>query len=232
MGRKGNRHILECQLQFFPEVSYPAGVATARTTVTPNRRGARSRELVLDAAERVMARDGYASASITDIVNEAGIPISSVYHYFGSKDGVLLAVMERGADRFFADLGDPDQLIGTPTEHLTAVATGLVAALEEHPDFLKLVVIMAAQPPAKEAAQAHEVVTRVRDQALRRLRKQLALAFDLDPRSATIGRLARFCLAVIDGAFIAHQADPHVKLDTLIGPMPAALAAMHATLES
>jgi AcrR family transcriptional regulator len=30
--------------------------------------------------------------------------LSSVYHYFGSQDGILLAVMERGADRFFADL--------------------------------------------------------------------------------------------------------------------------------
>ena len=207
-------------------------MATARTTVTPNRRGTRSRETVLDAAERVMAEHGYAGASRNGIVKEAGIPISSVYHYFGSKDGVLLAVMERGAERFFEGLPDPAQRIGTAEEHLTAVTAALVAALDEHPDFLKLVVVMAAQPPAKEAALAHEVVTRVRDQALRRLRKQLALAFDQEPRSAEIGRLARFCLAVIDGAFIAHQADPHVNLTTLISPLPAALAAMHATLEA
>ena len=204
-------------------------MAVARSDVTPNRRGARSRETVLDAAERVMAEHGYAGASINVIVKEAGIPISSVYHYFGSKDGVLLAVMERGAERFFAALPDIDERLGTPEEHLTAVGQLLVTALAEHPDFLKLVVVMAAQPPAGEAAHAREVVTRVRDMALRRLRKQLALAFDDNPRSARIGRLARFCLAIIDGAFIATQADSNVKLASFIDPMPAALVALQAS---
>ena len=75
--------------------------------VTPNRRGMKSRELVLDAAERVMAEDGFEAATLARVVEEAGIPLSSVYHYYGSKDGILLAVMERGAERFFADLPDP-----------------------------------------------------------------------------------------------------------------------------
>src|SRR5437899_10149649 len=122
----------------------------ARADVTPNRRGVKSRELVLDAAERVMAEHGYDGTSVARVVKEAGIPISSVYHYFGSKDGVLLAVMERGADRFFADLPDVDERIGTAEEHLAAMIAALEAALDEHPDFLKLVVVMAAQPPAGE----------------------------------------------------------------------------------
>jgi len=36
---------------------------TTRTEVTPNRRGVRSRELVLDAAERVMAEHGFEAAA-------------------------------------------------------------------------------------------------------------------------------------------------------------------------
>jgi AcrR family transcriptional regulator len=68
--------------------------------VVPNRRGERSREAVLDAAERVMAERGYEAATVASLVEEAGVPASSIYHYFGSKEGVLLAVMERGAERF------------------------------------------------------------------------------------------------------------------------------------
>ena len=63
----------------------------SQTAVTPNRRGVKSRTLVLDAAERVMAADGFEAATIARIVEEAGVPLSSVYHYYGSKDGVLLA---------------------------------------------------------------------------------------------------------------------------------------------
>ena len=52
----------------------------AKAEVTPNRRGVKSRELVLDAAERVMAEHGYDGASLARVVDEAGIPLSSVYH--------------------------------------------------------------------------------------------------------------------------------------------------------
>ena len=88
-----------------------------RAEVTPNRQGVRSRELVLDAAERVMAEHGFDAATLARVVEEGGIPMSSVYHYFGSKDGILLAVMERGAERFFADLPDPTRRPGRPAQH-------------------------------------------------------------------------------------------------------------------
>ena len=100
----------------------------------------KSRTLVLDAAERVMAADGFEAATIARIVDEAGVPLSSVYHYYGSKDGVLLAVMARGAERFFTDLPDPDHRLGRPANHLRAVVLSVGQALERHPHFLRLLV--------------------------------------------------------------------------------------------
>ena len=65
-----------------------------------------------------MAEDGFDATTLARVVAESGIPESSVYHYYGSKDGILLAVMERGAERFFADLPDPDRRTGRAAEHL------------------------------------------------------------------------------------------------------------------
>src|SRR6478672_1895552 len=121
---------------------------TARAEVTPNRRGLKSRELVLDAAERVMAEDGFEAATLARVVGEAGVPMSSVYHYYGSKEGILLAVMERGAERFFADLPDWDRRLGRPTQHLSEVVSTAVRTLERHPNFLRLMIAFAVQPPA------------------------------------------------------------------------------------
>ena len=118
----------------------------ARTAVTPNRRGVKSRELVLDAAERVMAKDGFEAATLARVVEESGIPMSSVYHYYGSKDGILLAVMERGNERFLADLPDPDERLGTPVEHLRLVVATAVATLERHPSFLRLLIVFGDNP--------------------------------------------------------------------------------------
>ena len=42
----------------------------ARAEVTPNRRGMKSRELVLDAAERVMAEHGCEAATLARVVDK------------------------------------------------------------------------------------------------------------------------------------------------------------------
>src|SRR5690348_8396017 len=128
----------------------------AATEVKPNRRGVRSRELVLDAAEKVMAEDGFEAATLARVVDEAGIPMSSVYHYFGSKEGILLAVMERGAERFFADLPVVDRRLGSQVEHLSVLVEAIGDTLEHHPDFLRILVVMAAQPFNAGEGQVHK----------------------------------------------------------------------------
>ena len=203
----------------------------SRTVVTPNRRGMKSRELVLDAAERVMATDGFEAATVARVVAESGIPMSSVYHYYGSKDGILLAVMERGAERFFADLPDPDRRVGPAAEHLRQVVATAVATLERHPSVLRLLIVFAIQPPRSDAGDVYAVVGRVRELALGRLRKQISIAFDDDPRAARTDQLARFGLAAFDGAFVAWQTDPGATLGRLLGPLPGALVAAHRSLK-
>jgi AcrR family transcriptional regulator len=195
----------------------------------PNRRGTRSRELVLDAAERIMASEGYEAAALSRIVEESEIPISSVYHYFGSKEGVLLAVMERGAERFFNLVPEADELIQDPQTHLSLLVRAVCDALEQESNFLRLVVVMAAQPPVEDRARALEVVGRVRDVALARLRRQLQVVFGVKPNSRAARDLARFALASFDGAFIASQADPDVRLADVLEHLPAALIALSTT---
>jgi AcrR family transcriptional regulator len=205
---------------------------TARAEVTPNRRGVRSRELVLDAAERVMAKHGFEGATVARVVEEAGIPLSSVYHYYGSKDRILLAVMERGADRFFADLPAWEEREGAPAQHLAGVIPTAVRTLERHPDFLRLLIAIATQPPVGGDGEIQAVVGRIRGEALERLRTQIALAFDDDPRTATTDQLARFALAAIDGAFVASLTDPGVTLEGLLRPLAPALVAARRALRA
>jgi AcrR family transcriptional regulator len=199
--------------------------------VTPNKRGARSRQVVLDAAERVIAAHGYAAATVAAIVEESGIPMSSVYHYFGSKEGVLLAVMERGAERFFAGLPEVPRRSGTPEEHLVGMVDVLAAALEAHPDFLRLTIVIEVQPPPDMAVEARALVQRLRGEALRRLQREIAVAFGISPRAAAARRLARFALAAVDGAFIASQGDRQEAIKPLLEHLPTALVAMHRAID-
>jgi AcrR family transcriptional regulator len=201
-----------------------------RAHVTPNRRGARSREAVLDAAERLMAEQGYEAATVAALVEEAGVPPSSIYHYFGSKEGVLLAVMERGAERFFEALPAIDRRVGSQAEHLQALVDTTAMTLEEHPDFLRILVVMAAQPINAGQGEVHQVVNRVREMALVQLRGQMAIVFGIDRKGKVADHLARFTLAAFDGAFVAYQSHPDVTLVGLLQHLPAALIAVRREL--
>jgi AcrR family transcriptional regulator len=199
--------------------------------VTPNRRGVKSRELVLDAAERVMAKHGFEAATLARVVEEAGIPMSSVYHYFGSKDGILLAVMERGADRFFADLPEWDRRAGPPAQHLAKVVSTTVRTLERHPDFLRLLIVFAVQPPADGDGQVQAVISQPHPRA----GTDAPAGADRDrfrrrPQSPVTEQLARFALAAIDGAVVARQADRGVPLERLLQPLAVSLVASRRAL--
>jgi AcrR family transcriptional regulator len=202
------------------------------TQVTPNRRGARSREAVLDAAERLMARKGYEAATVAALVDEAGIPPSSIYHYFGSKEGVLLAVMERGAEQFFQALPDLDRGVGSRRDHLHLLVEVVASTLGRNPDFLRILVVMATQPAGAEDGEVHRTVERVREMALVRLREQMHGIFGVERRSAAADHLARFALAAFDGAFVAQQANPNVSLPRLLAHLPAALMAVHREIQA
>ena len=201
-----------------------------RADVVPNRRGAKSREAVLDAAERVMAERGYEAATVASLVEEAGVPASSIYHYFDSKEGVLLAVMERGAERFHEALPEPTERRGSQSEHLRALLASIAEGLESRPNFLRLILVMATQPRANGNASVDVVVERVRDLALTRLRNQMKITFGISPDEQPADHLARFMLAVIEGAFVATQADSRLSLGDLLEHLPAAVIAIRREL--
>jgi AcrR family transcriptional regulator len=64
----------------------------------------RTREALLDAAQKVMLREGYAAATTRRVATEAGVNSALVYYYFDSLDGMFVALFRRGAERSFERL--------------------------------------------------------------------------------------------------------------------------------
>lgn len=191
--------------------------------VRANRRGIKSRRRVLDAAESLMADHGYAGTSMPKIVAAAGIPLSSIYHFFGSKEGVLGAVMERGAQRM-ADAIVPPPPDTDPLAALTLLLDQLQQLIGDHPQFFSLVTATAetAASDSKAAAMARDI----RDLALRMMRDRIADVLTPRPDDHAAEQLARFVRAAIDGALLAERADD-VSLDSVLKPLPTAVLAIH-----
>jgi len=166
------------------------------------RQGANSREVILDACEQLMSERGYAATSISDIRTATGLPASSIYWHFGSKEGVLAAVMERGANRFFAQQDHSDDF-----ETRRAVTAKLLA---QHPEFLRLFYMLSLERNDDDAVTA--VIRRVRDTAITGFRDAIALLLPdgLTPERAekVLTELAAFATACSDGVFLAGHLEP------------------------
>lgn len=59
---------------------------------------ARTRERLLDAAEVVFARDGYAGATLDEVAAAAGLTKGAVYSNFDSKEDMFFALIDRGLE--------------------------------------------------------------------------------------------------------------------------------------
>jgi AcrR family transcriptional regulator len=53
-----------------------------------------TRSLILDAARRRLLADGYGGLSTRKVADEAGVPLSQLHYHFGSKQGLILALLD------------------------------------------------------------------------------------------------------------------------------------------
>jgi AcrR family transcriptional regulator len=61
----------------------------------PNRRGAARREQILDEAVELFAQRGYRGSGLLELANRIGTSHVLILHHFGTKEGLLRAVMAR-----------------------------------------------------------------------------------------------------------------------------------------
>lgn len=66
----------------------------------PNRRGAETRNKILDVAEQAFARNGFAGAHLQHIAEQIGVQKTALYYYYPSKAALYEAVLVRVLETF------------------------------------------------------------------------------------------------------------------------------------
>lgn len=61
---------------------------------------------ILDSAATLFAKVGYPSAKLNDVARQCGASKSMLYHYFPTKDDLLLALLTEHLERLIADIED------------------------------------------------------------------------------------------------------------------------------
>lgn len=167
---------------------------------------------VIDAATRLIGERGFWGVSVHDIAAACGITDAGLLHHFGTKDGLLIAVLAR------RDLVDDESLaerLGVPASTLyeavrdlplADVCAAVVARNAEQPEIVRLYSVLNAES-LTPAHPAHDYFV---------AREARVIAFfgsarsDLHPDPLVRGRQV---IAMMDGLQLRWLRDPeHVDL--------------------
>jgi AcrR family transcriptional regulator len=103
--------------------------------------GADKRRMILDAAVRVFARQGFHACRVSDIADEAGVAYGLVYHYFASKDEILDTLFLERWNVMLELIREVDAQPLPVREKLGAIASFIVDSYHHDPDLMKVIIV-------------------------------------------------------------------------------------------
>jgi TetR/AcrR family transcriptional regulator, fatty acid metabolism regulator protein len=112
------------------------------------------RRLILDAAVRVFARQGFNQCRVSDIADEAGVAYGLVYHYFRSKDEVLDTLFLERWNVMLDVIRDLDGQDLAPRDKLYAIASFIVDSYRHDPELMKVIIVEVTRA-ANSFGQTH-----------------------------------------------------------------------------
>lgn len=178
---------------------------------------------MIEAAERVLVRDGLAGVTVRAVATEAGVAPMGVYNHFGSKDRLVAAVLASGFDKLRQALGETGG--GDPAQRLAAAGRSYRRFAVERPHRYRAMfgdARLGIKPTVELAESAGEAFA--------------ALVLTVD--AAMLGRALRpgdpqetaaLIWSAVHGAVsleltgLAKSADPAARFDALIVTLMAGL---------
>lgn len=188
--------------------------STRVTTRGPYKTGVRRREQLIAGAVDVFAQHGYAGGSVRAIADQAGVSHATLIQHFGSKEGLLTAVLEEWDRRTvhddLADVNGLDYFRRLPE---------VMAAHQRHPGLLQLFTTIAAEATSP-AHPAHSFIQSRYDANLATLARHLRHAADVGDvaplTDAQIQVEVRLVTAALDGIGLQWLLDPSTDMRTAV----------------
>jgi len=99
------------------------------------------RRVILDAAIRVFAREGFHRCRVSDIAREANVAYGLVYHYFRSKDEVLDTLFTERWSLLLEAISAGDREDAPVREKLYGIASFIIDSYRNDPDLMKVIIV-------------------------------------------------------------------------------------------
>ena len=129
---------------------------------------------LLDCALSLFSQNGYAGVGVQDVVDAADLTKPTLYHYFGSKRGLLDALLHRETGPLLGALLQAADYQGDLVSTLEDVTRAYFSIAQDTPDFYQMSLAMQFSPPESEAFHAIQPFVRQQREALEIVFQQAA----------------------------------------------------------
>ena len=158
-------------------------------------------DVILDAAERLFARQGFTATTIKQIGKEADVNPALIYYYYDSKETLYRAMLQRILGQLLARGSDAIERATSHADRIRAFVRAQARLLADHPHFPQLFV---REMVDHQASHAEAAITSTAAGAFKRLcdvivagQKDGVFHRSLDPRFAAISIIAQVAYFVI-----------------------------------
>jgi AcrR family transcriptional regulator len=199
-----------------------------RKTERRHRQGEESRSAILEATLAIAAERGYDGTTVALVQEATGLPASSIYWHFGSKDELLAATLDysyrswRASTPTWAPGSDPEQVEDRIESRLQRAALALTTS----PQFWSLGLLLTLQQRVKEPAARslyrevrHDTENTIRDWWVTVLSPA---AVETDPELPR--RLAQLYMMLMDGLFMQVHTSNAKETKRLVSLVAAGLS--------
>jgi len=107
--------------------------------------------VIMNCAMQLFAQKGYDAVGVQEIVNAAGITKPTLYHYFGSKRGLLDSIIAEHMSKFFPDIETAVEYNRDITSTLNKLTFAYFNFAQKNKQFYRMLLGMWFAPPESEA---------------------------------------------------------------------------------
>src|ERR687897_1885610 len=122
-------------------VRLPVAGESDRLMATAPKSAPDKRRMILDAAVRVFARQGFHHCRVSDVADEAGVAYGLVYHYFDSKEEILNTLLLERWGVMLDAIGEIDARDIPSRDKLRSVAGFIIDSYRHDPDLMKVIIV-------------------------------------------------------------------------------------------
>lgn len=110
-------------------------------------------EAILEAAARILDRQGWSGFTTNAVAEVAGVSIGSLYQYFPNKLALVEAILRRHFDDVLSALRAPDAPVSR-MERIEGLVSGMITAHSNHPSLHR--VLLEDVPRGKVSRSMHQ----------------------------------------------------------------------------